>query len=396
MSAAAPTLQWLDVATMPLTGLQLIEASAGTGKTHAITSLYLRLLLETDLAVADVLVVTFTRAATEELRGRIRRRLVEALRLLEEPAALDVEEDASLATIVARALPDATAAARRLRSAVAAIDEAAIYTIHGFCQRALRDHAFESGQTFTAELTESQEALVAQVVADWWRRTFYGDPELAAFAAHRPQLATPAAVKDWLEDLLTRHVELVRVPVVDRDALTRGAQQLRSRWPAERAAVLAAVAASPDLSRKRDKSMHADFVAAAAALDDWCEAGSGLALPGDCAPLTQQGIDGHVTPAKRAKGVVGPQLPFAQALGAHLEAVDALELGLLAQALRDCREGLDRVKRAANVMAFDDLIRRLHEALLAPGGGRLAAAIAGRYRVALIDEFQDTDPLQFG
>jgi exodeoxyribonuclease V beta subunit len=389
-------MQWLDVAAMPLTGMQLIEASAGTGKTHAITSLYLRLLLQTDLAVADILVVTFTRAATEELRGRIRRRLVEALRLLEEPAALAAEEDESLASIVACALADPTAGVRRLRSAVAAIDEAAIYTIHGFCQRALRDHAFESGQTFTAELTESQDALVAQVVADWWRRTFYGDTELAAFAAHRPQLATPAAVADWLEALLTRHVEQVRVPVVDRDALTRGAHELRSRWPAERAAVLAAVAASPDLSKKRDKSMHGDFVAAAAALDGWCDAGSGLAPAGDCQALTQRGIDGRVTAAKRAKRIVGPQLPFAQALGAHLEAVDALEVGLLAEALRACREGLDRVKRAANVMAFDDLIRRLHEALVAPGGVRLAAAIAGRYRVALIDEFQDTDRLQFG
>src|SRR5512139_1058331 len=123
---------------MPLTGLQLIEASAGTGKTHAISSLYLRLLLEAGLNVAEILVVTFTRAATEELRGRIRRRLVDALRLLGDADALDREEDAAFATIVRRALTARDASERRLRAAVAAIDEAAIFTIHGFCQRALR------------------------------------------------------------------------------------------------------------------------------------------------------------------------------------------------------------------------------------------------------------------
>jgi exodeoxyribonuclease V beta subunit len=389
-------MQTLDVSRLPLAGLQLIEASAGTGKTHAITSLYLRLLLETELAVADILVVTFTRAATEELRGRIRRRLVEALRLLEEPATLATEEDESLARIVTRALAGASAATRRLRSAIAAIDEAAIYTIHGFCQRALRDHAFESGQTFTAELTESQEALVAQAVADWWRRTFYADAELAGFAASRSRLASPGAVRDWLEDLLTRHVEQVRVPAVDREALGRDAGLLRRGWLAERTAVLAAIAANPDLSRKKDRSMHGDFVAAAEVLDRWCDAGSGLAPPGDCEALTQRGIDDRVTAAKRGKGVLGPQLSLAQALGSHLGALDALELNLLRDALRDCREALDRTKRAANVMAFDDLVRRLYEALQAPGGRRLAAALAARYRVALIDEFQDTDPLQFG
>ncbi len=396
MSVAGPPMRVLDVAGMALTGLQLIEASAGTGKTHAITSLYLRLLLERDLGVADILVVTFTRAATEELRGRIRRRLVEALHLLEDPAGLAAEEDRSLAAIVARAAGDTAENGRRLRSAIAAIDEAAIYTIHGFCQRALRDHAFESGQTFTAELTESQEALVAQVVADWWRRTFYAEPELAAFAARSGRLATPATVQAWLKDLFTRHVEVVRVPVADREALVQNAAALRRRWVAERAAVLGAIAASADLKKKRDKSMRDEFLEAADALDRWCAADAGLAPPGNAEPLTQRGIDDLVTETKRAKGIVGPQLAFAQALGSHLEALVALELTLLREALHDCREALDGIKRAANVMAFDDLIRRLYEALGSTGGERLAAAIAGRYRVALIDEFQDTDPLQFG
>jgi len=386
------SMRTLDVAGMPLTGLQLIEASAGTGKTHAITSLYLRLLLEAGLSVADVLVVTFTRAATEELRGRIRRRLVDALRLLTDPKALAGEEDVAFTSIVRRALGDGDANGRRLRAAIAAIDEAAIFTIHGFCQRALRDHAFESGQTFTAELTESEQELVATVVTDWWRRTFYADPDLASLATARGNLATPHAVLAWLGEPLKRSVEIVRVPVVDRDRLAGDAERLRTQWRSEQAGILAAIDGCKDLSRSKDALLA--LARARLALDRWCEAG-GIAPDRQAAGLTQGSLDGLVTDAKRLRGIQAPQLSFAQALEAHLAALDALELDLLRDALAASREALDRIKRRANLMAFDDLIRRLRDALRGGGGPRLAEQIAARYRVALIDEFQDTDPLQF-
>jgi exodeoxyribonuclease V beta subunit len=392
MSVGSSSMVTLDVAEMPLTGLQLIEASAGTGKTHAITSLYLRLLLERGLGVADILVVTFTRAATEELRGRIRRRLVDALRLLTDADALAEEADAAFAAIVRRARGEGAANARRLRAAIAAIDEAAIFTIHGFCQRALRDHAFESGQTFTTELTESERELVATVVTDWWRRTFYADPGLASLAAARKTLATPQAVLDWLGEPLTRSVEIVRVPPVDRAGLAAGAERLPAQWQVERAGILAAIDACKELSRGKEALMAHER--ALRSLDAWSEAG-GLAPPGDASALTQERLDERVTDARKKKGVKGPQIPFAAALGGHLAALDALEPNLLRDALVACREALDRIKRRANLMAFDDLIRRLRDALRGAGGPWLAAQIAARYRVALIDEFQDTDPLQF-
>ncbi len=393
MSAAAGRMQPLDAAAVPLTGLQLIEASAGTGKTHAITALYLRVLLEAGLTVRDVLVVTFTRAATEELRGRLRDRLTTALRLLEDPAALAVVEDAALAAIVRRAATDAEAKARALRDAVAALDEAAVQTIHGFCQRALRDHAFDSGQLFTAELTESEQALRATVVADWWRRTFYGDAALAGFATCRPALATPDAVLAWLDEPLTRHVAEVRVPPVERARLEAAARDLCARWPAERAAMVAAIDGCKDLSTGKDhRTAQAE---ALRTLDAWNAVG-GLAPPGDAAALTQAALDDRVTDAKKKKGVRAPPLPFAAALGEHLERLAALELELLRDALATCRRELDRIKRRANLVAFDDLVGRLHAALQGPGGPRLADRLAAQYRVALVDEFQDTDPLQFG
>ena len=117
----------LDPQTVLLTGLNVIEASAGTGKTYTLAELYCRLIIEQGLTVDQVLVVTYTRAATEELRERLRERLVEA-------------RDASLTE------PEYDVTVRQsLVLEIQSFDESAIFTIHGFCQRVLGDFAFESG-----------------------------------------------------------------------------------------------------------------------------------------------------------------------------------------------------------------------------------------------------------
>ncbi|HEX4355209.1 MAG TPA: UvrD-helicase domain-containing protein, partial [Polyangiales bacterium] len=149
----------LEVETAPLDGVTLIEASAGTGKTHTIATLFLRLLLEAELPLSEILVVTYTRAATAELRLRIRARLAEALEALEETGS--APRDRALANMVAGARSGAHVARykTRLIDALRSFDESAIFTIHGFCQRVLKKHAFESGVPFEAELREDQRLL---------------------------------------------------------------------------------------------------------------------------------------------------------------------------------------------------------------------------------------------
>jgi exodeoxyribonuclease V beta subunit len=137
----------LDLLTDSFTGRSLIEASAGTGKTWTLTALYARLLLEKQLNVSQILVVTFTTAATAELRERIRKRLAELLAVYEQGPGAD-----DLLNRLHAQYPDA-ASHRRLLLAVHGFDEAAIFTIHGFCQRALQDAAFEAGGDFDNELT---------------------------------------------------------------------------------------------------------------------------------------------------------------------------------------------------------------------------------------------------
>ncbi len=159
------TLQPLQI---PLRGLALIEASAGTGKTYTITTLYLRLLLERGLEVDQILVVTFTEAATEELRDRIRKRVAQALQWLHADIATLRSEDSTLADLLL-GLPDVDAARAALADALTRMDEAAIYTIHGFCLRTLQDNAFESGAAFDVEFITDETRLRATAIEDFWR-----------------------------------------------------------------------------------------------------------------------------------------------------------------------------------------------------------------------------------
>jgi exodeoxyribonuclease V beta subunit len=173
----AVTARPLDVFACPLDGIALVEASAGTGKTWNLCGLFLRLLLERRLEVQQVLVVTFTNAATAELRERIRARLVDVQAALDgRPAALADPFVAGLLDALRPpdiALDDAEMRARVDR-ALQTFDEAAIFTIHGFCQRALADTPFASAMPLRQELGDDA-ALVREVVFDFWRRHVAAD-----------------------------------------------------------------------------------------------------------------------------------------------------------------------------------------------------------------------------
>lgn len=173
MSDVAETL---DPLRLPLQGERLIEASAGTGKTFTIAALYLRLLLglggsaafPRPLTVEELLVVTFTEAATAELRGRIRSNIHE-LRI----ACLRETTDNPLYERLLEEIDDKAQAAQWLLLAERQMDEAAVFTIHGFCQRMLNLNAFESGMLFEQQLIEDESLLRYQACADFWRRHCY-------------------------------------------------------------------------------------------------------------------------------------------------------------------------------------------------------------------------------
>src|SRR5690606_15833135 len=186
MSAAPARDPYLD---LPLDGVRLIEASAGTGKTFTLATLVTRLVVERGLRVGQVLAVTFTEAATQELRKRIRERLLLALELVDAPDPEGEDAEAALTRQILHAHRERSgesteALRRRLRQAALEIDLAAIFTIHGFCARALREHALESGQGFDPPtLLANDRELREELAADLWRahgRDADGAGDLAA------------------------------------------------------------------------------------------------------------------------------------------------------------------------------------------------------------------------
>ncbi|HAS87013.1 MAG TPA: exodeoxyribonuclease V subunit beta, partial [Candidatus Competibacteraceae bacterium] len=229
-------MQHLDPLYIPLAGFNLIEASAGTGKTYTITGLYLRLVVEAGIPVDRILVVTYTNAATKELRDRIRERLAQIRRAFLDGRA---SEDDELATRLLDLSPDREIAIRRLTNAARGFDEAAIFTIHGFCKRVLGDNAFESGLSFDTELLADTSDLLGEIVDDFWRREFYAASPLVV-QYFLEQRASPEKLRGQIERYLGKPYLQITTPGGETDgraleqAFSDAFQHARELWLAER------------------------------------------------------------------------------------------------------------------------------------------------------------------
>ncbi len=383
-----------DHLNISLSGRRLIEASAGTGKTYAIACLYVRLVVEQGLSPEEILVVTFTEAATKELKGRIRTRLREAL------ATFFGQEgsDPFLAGLLANSsglVPEPETAISRLDRALRAFDLAAIFTIHGFCLRSLQENAFESGLLYDTELVTDQGAIIQEVVDDFWRQTFFsGSAPLLGYALRKK--VTPESLATFLRGM-PLHPNITLLPVfgaADGAALEEQCQAafqaLQQAWSRERGAVEAILLTDKGLSRAA-QTYRPDLIPGLMAEMDSYLAG---ANPFDLS----EGFDRFCTPfvvANTKKRYEPPCHPLFDQCQALLELVEERLLAFKASLVAYARERLPARKRELNVRCFDDLLTDLHGALNREGGERLAERIRGRYRAALIDEFQDTDPVQY-
>ena len=193
----------------PLVGMNLIEASAGTGKTWAISALYLRLILESDLRVPNILVVTYTRAATGELKERLRDAIVRAIAAFTKG---DAGNDTLVTPLLGR-ISDSGLAVRKLRRALADFDQAAVFTIHGFCERVLSDSAFQSAVSFDTEVIADEQSLLGEVIDDLWRRDIYpADPYWVDWLAEYRGLKTSDDLDRKSTRLNSSHVRTSRMP----------------------------------------------------------------------------------------------------------------------------------------------------------------------------------------
>ena len=386
----APDPRPLDLRTVDVDkGITLVEASAGTGKTHCLTHLAVKMLAQgTVTDVSRLLVVTFTNAATAELVGRIRDRLRDAIALLSDASEADrVDDPESLRAVLSSCGPKGL---DRLRQALRDFDQASVCTIHSFCETVLKRSAFESGMPFQAEFLNAENELLDEAAADFWRRRCCGVELTAALAA--------AGMLDREEHLAVYRefrrapgeaVLLPQAPPLDEAVrqAERALADVRKAWKAKEVAAIAERTVwkkdQPFAEENRVKSLS-DIQAALAG-----DVARGLTALRDCA-------EERINEARNKTKCRAPLAhPFFTACSAFDAAVETLQHSVLAQFVKEVDAAFDDTKRRRHLLTFDDLLRRLDRALKdSHTGARLVTAIKLRYEAALIDEFQDTDPVQ--
>jgi exodeoxyribonuclease V beta subunit len=400
-------LKPFDPLNFRLEGTSLIEASAGTGKTYTIENLFVRLVLEKQLPVDHILVVTFTKAATEELKDRIRDKLARTRNAFIRGASEDLFVD----TIVKR-YPQAGLADRLLQQAIIDFDKSAIFTIHGFCQRVLYENAFETGSRFDTELIPDQANLLQEVTDDFWRKHFYHAlPELISYAS--TFIKGPHYFYQLLSTVKAPDIKIVpdiAQPEIKSIQPYRSAfAELRAAWADSRPDVIQQLS-DPSLNARTFGSLktHKDYPEMTErefkifhlsdAMDRFVD-GNHTVFPVfngfekfTTSVITRATRKNQVPPNHRFFGLCDDLFAKASVLKTEL---DQYILFLKVRLLASAQSELEKRKKDKNIQYFDDLLQMVRRALRAKGGRSLVDVIRRKYKAALVDEFQDTDNLQY-
>ncbi len=381
-----------DPAEIDLTRHALIEASAGTGKTFTIENLVVRLIVERrDLAIENILLVTFTEKAASELKVRIREKIAQQY---------DQQNDR------------ASGAGRRLRDALDAFDQASVFTIHGFCQNLLSELAFENNALFECELTDDQAIYVSLLKEEMRKGWPFG------YKMHLPELLQLCGFAAEKERLLEKIVQLSRTycpqagdRIIPQSPSPTFDEYLR------------------DLRVKKD-----DLAKCLAGPPRFSEAYGKLNIHGGTRknmiqnvilpleflllenPAYETGLTAwsryfdelkkkrkrmaDLAPQKWSKG--GPNKHECPHLDAVVAAAVALEQHILAGRHWIVRETAASLKKAVGDLklqrgwiSFEDMLVRVYEALFSESAPLLLERIREKYKIAFVDEFQDTDPVQW-
>ncbi len=391
----------LNPFTLPLDGSRLIEASAGTGKTYTLAALYVRLVLGLgSTAFADglppeqILVLTFTRAATRELRQRIRERLDEAAAVLNHGIS---PRDPFMEELLAACADNQQALAKRCTEAARQMDKAGIYTIHSFCQRVLKRFAFAARQTFEQELETDTAGLTQQAFDDYWRQFIQQQPATLANQLNKEGLNTPARLKNAANNEIDTNEATEQQPLPD--------------------AIGQFVADSQVLSQLEDKAVRA-LRQEQQQLNDWLDAmlaGKYLSKK-TCTAKRRKILNDAIDTGdlSRVEAVFTPtglrwNKHKQQDIPANIEAaLNELAVYLDAKAeITFPREALlthaanwtdveiERQLESRAHITYDSMITALQRALENNPQRTLANQLFDAWPCTLIDEFQDTDPAQY-
>ena len=396
-------MQDFHVAQLPLPpqGTHLVEASAGTGKTYSIAALFTRLVVLEGWAPENILVVTFTEATTAELKNRLRARLGEVLAALQSG---ETPDDEFLQHLLAEALArqERGKLILQLQAALSGFDTAAIYTIHGFCLRVLGDYAFLCGVPFELETGPADSAARLVAAQDFWREHVADHPQNAHIAARFG--ITPASVLAEFSGSLKRAFLDYRLPESRLPQIQKGlhaAWQKLQRNAEEIEAVYRRI--KPQLNGNTfNASIDTLFAELRQAAQEGLEQPV-LSKPDKLLCFEENTLRGKIKKNQHIEeadiAALQPLAVLGRCLAEISEAEQEAAIRLKLECLGYLKTRLAEDKRRSPRRDYDDLLLDVHAALSNPEhpeqAEALAQALAAKWRVALIDEFQDTDPLQY-
>jgi exodeoxyribonuclease V beta subunit len=393
----------LEIETLPLDGTVCIEASAGTGKTFTIGLIVLRLVMERGLDLRRLAVVTFTDSATGELAGRI----ADFLSVARDYAASGVPDDKNKAI---RALVDSAKRMAgeqvliRLDDALLNFDLARISTIHGFCSRILNEFAFETNSGFGMEVITDEKELTGQILADFWRKEIASlNPKLYGLLGHVTpkalRVVTPKTLSKEFGGLLSFPGIIVDGPTIVQEILDGFLQDydvLGELWKKSRTDIREMLSVPrrfktnayeptdenlSDILTKLDFSFQHSFPDVEA-----------IAL------ISRSKLDKNIYAPARKSGFTLPNLQIFQKADEFVDKYSSLPNDLAAslrtRAFRYLVDELKTRQRSLRVRSYGTMISGLADALTI-GGESTAAPIRHGFSAVLVDEFQDTDPLQY-
>ncbi|AXJ01405.1 DNA helicase/exodeoxyribonuclease V, beta subunit [Cyclonatronum proteinivorum] len=381
----------------PVSGLNLVESSAGTGKTYSITSLVVRFLAEGRVAgPGNLVVVTFTKAATQELRDRIAARIrqaAEVLRMPDEPAGDEFLE------ALRQQFGGNADALQNLERALGEFDQAAIYTIHGFCQQALQEYVFESGSRFDITYSGNDAELMQEAADDVWRSEM--NRLTAAGETEQPLLMYLLAGLQTPDDMLALFRPLTGKPYLrfsemDPEEVYASLENYRAlavdllqKWDKKEVlSVISEAITRKDLKgniyRQNTISTAVLMVDKYLLVRDWM----GLSEYDQLEKFTVSKLQSAVS----KKGTL-PAHPFFDAAQAFLDfRITAVREAFCVRLYRAFLARFEVLKEQRRQRSFDDILIMARDAVR--DNQEMRMRLRAQYPIALVDEFQDTDPVQ--
>ncbi len=402
-------MKQFDLISAPLCGTNLIEAGAGTGKTYAIESLFLRLIIENQLTVDQILVVTFTKAATEKLKERIRNKLGKAKEVFSGGIKTEMPDDALIAALCEK-YENHDFVRDLINNALINFNEASIFTIHGFCARILSDYSFETGNLFDTELVTDQTGLTQEIAEDFWRINFYtAEPEFIKYCLKK--ISGP----DYFSKLISKHTssQLTIIPEIEKprfDSLSDYRsiiKEMKSIWPESKDEIMALLsdpALKANIYGKAEPAENGISERKVKILSMFSEMEKFLDDRHVSFPLFDKFeyfCSEKITKSTKAKQKI-PSHKFFDLCDSLLGKSNVVKaeferylIYLKKKFISFADVELTKRKQGQNIQYYDDLLTKVKDALSGHDGFDLAVLIRNKYKAALIDEFQDTDSLQY-